>query len=482
VNAGLKLIQHIVVKTNSVPLLKDAYGIYYSLTVKCCAYFLSTVPGVSAVYLTGGLATGAVTYGLSDVDLIIFVNKNRASVLKRYENLSRIFPLLAAGEPAVYEADDVKHYLNNSSELKNLFLSYRLLPANGFSRLLYGESISLPSLAPDEAKLKFAAIGQSWSILINKLIISKTTGISLSYICSKLKRTFSENSDVVRKDSTPSGMEASETFSYCAEKIKEKARTLSWSEALEQISDGLNFEFSRKVMVSRENSLRIAEFVSAVKKDFPKIKSVLLSPVSYVALEEDRLGVFIVEREPLTLQEVKDLKNKLGHQILRQSLELYLLTEDVALSVQWAGSEWWHPSPVLWPFSDPLTFLHLQLDQSVCFGEPLKYPDAKVSYLKSVFASYGKTLVRSEKAKKLKHVNDRNLIRLPTNDFQHLFWQALQIKAAELEGTVFCCSHRIAEHWKSKTAAAWIPELQSEYVKDLSHTPTASEKLYPVAF
>lgn len=480
-----KVLQLLVIKT-SFPPFSWLYKAYYKLTVYCCVFVLRLFPEVTSVYLTGGIVSGRVVYGLSDIDLIVFVSGKKPRITRLCRRLSFFFPLLSLGEPAIYEEAEVENYIRYSSDVKHLFLGYRLSADSQLSRLLYGKNM-LQSQPVSEAHLNEGVLGQVWSIAINKLIVQKTDGVSLRYLNLKLRRQLGEDVAVpsAHQIQAASANEVEETFQLCFHKIKkladEKAKTYLLEPDSSSNMESMKLQKSETVLLTQKSKAQLQSFVNAVTGRFPCIKSILVSPVSYLSLEEDRLGLFLVVERALSLQEIKEIKETLGLSQSVQGLELYILTPYVAFSVQWVGSDWWHPSPLLWAWSEPLTFLHLEAEHCRYYGEPFHYSSQQRQMLQRAFAQQVQKTLSLEKAKRLHYVGHKNRARLTPWDFQHLFWQALQIKTAEQDNVVICSSEQLAKYWDQQLGTDWISQLQLQLSGDLDKRKTQTERLYALA-
>lgn len=91
-----------------------AYALVYRLACLLVVRSIRRQPGVVAIYLTGSLAAGGARYGLSDIDIKVFLEGRRdASVSQRirarFLRLRRIFPMLGPpDEKGIYFTDDLE--------------------------------------------------------------------------------------------------------------------------------------------------------------------------------------------------------------------------------------------------------------------------------------------------------------------------------------------------------------------------------------
>jgi len=96
-----------------VPPFTWGYALAYRLA---CAFVVRSIrrqPGVVAIYLTGSLAAGGARYGLSDIDVKVFLEGRRdaqvfQAVRARFLRLRRVFPMLGPpDEKGIYFLDDL---------------------------------------------------------------------------------------------------------------------------------------------------------------------------------------------------------------------------------------------------------------------------------------------------------------------------------------------------------------------------------------
>jgi len=139
-----RLVQGIVVRTNFPPF-SWCYALYYRLVLWVAVMALRGIPQVVSIYLTGGLSRNRISYGRSDIDIMVFVHESgEPAVRRRCKVLRFFFPVLPAREVGVFSADNLDQLLR-----KDIHLAYRLLYAPVPARLLHGPSL-IGTRAPED--------------------------------------------------------------------------------------------------------------------------------------------------------------------------------------------------------------------------------------------------------------------------------------------------------------------------------------------
>ena len=70
-----RLLQRVAVCTQFPPIVW-LYRAVYALAVRLCVRRIGRIRGVRSIYLRRGLASGRAVYGLSDIDLLVMVEKD----------------------------------------------------------------------------------------------------------------------------------------------------------------------------------------------------------------------------------------------------------------------------------------------------------------------------------------------------------------------------------------------------------------------
>ena len=149
------------------------YRQIYALAVRLCVRRLQRIRGVGAIYLRRGLASGRPLYGLSDIDLLVMVdrgqpNRVRAQVRYQYELLRRLIPMLPEGELALYDPEEFRTLHEQSP-----FYRHRFEQGRRHWQRLFGEDIfrHLPPPPPpeEERSLALQELSPAWYYLAQEL-------------------------------------------------------------------------------------------------------------------------------------------------------------------------------------------------------------------------------------------------------------------------------------------------------------------------
>ena len=149
------------------------YRQIYARAVRRCVRRLQRIRGVGAIYLRRGLASGRPLYGLSDIDLLVMVdrgqpNRVRAQVRYQYELLRRLIPMLPEGELALYDPEEFRTLHEQSPFYRHRFEQgrrhwQRLCGADIFRNL------PLPPPPEEERSLALQELSPAWYYLAQEL-------------------------------------------------------------------------------------------------------------------------------------------------------------------------------------------------------------------------------------------------------------------------------------------------------------------------
>ena len=150
---------------------------YYRLVISASVWMLRRFPGVKSVYLTGSFAGGRVLYGISDIDLVIFMEGQetdavRSRIDRGFSRLRIFFPVLGADRKSVFFLDGFDEKWADFPILQHLFDEnfYRY-------RLLYGKDVisamSLPALSDDAFRQSILWKMKYWMEKIVLILCSK---------------------------------------------------------------------------------------------------------------------------------------------------------------------------------------------------------------------------------------------------------------------------------------------------------------------
>ncbi len=101
-------VHHVLLRTQFPPFIQLYRG-FYALAVRACTLRLRRLKGVRGIYLWRGLAGGRAVYGLSDVDLLVVVERPEDSrpVERELVRLRRVFPVLPEDQTMIACAREV---------------------------------------------------------------------------------------------------------------------------------------------------------------------------------------------------------------------------------------------------------------------------------------------------------------------------------------------------------------------------------------
>ena len=150
-----RLLQRVAVRTQFPPFVW-LYRAIYALALRLCVRRLGRIRGVRSIYLRRGLASGRAVYGLSDIDLLVMVDKDAdggaaGRVRHQYGLLRSLIPMLPEEhELALYDPAQFRMLYE-----RNSFYRYRFDKGRRDWRRLRGEDIFaiLPPYVDDERRL-----------------------------------------------------------------------------------------------------------------------------------------------------------------------------------------------------------------------------------------------------------------------------------------------------------------------------------------
>jgi len=476
-----RLLRMFVVKTSFSPF-SYFYKACYLATLKIVVCVLKGLPEIKSVYLTGGLASGRLVPGLSDIDLFLFVKGSDLRVRRIFRVLNIFFPLLGKDELAVYDFDEVSNIFDTSRLGADLFLNYSFLPSSNRVRHLYGERIGpfaekLPELRPD---MKLGWLSYLWGVVIKHIIFNRYAGwMHLNHTCLKLRRQMSFANESLAPFKIPffaPGL-VEQTYDWCRNEMFKAGKQYGWPQSISENREELKFG-DLEILVTEPNKRRLATF----KEKAPvlangKIASILFGPSSFLELNEERLCVFIIEKEPLSLAETRELLYSIGPNDFSQWLEVYLLGNDIALSIQWISNNFC-AMPVYWPFMSPLLFLYLSKQEAAIYGKPLQLSQKEISGLTGHYYKKEKSLFADLNRKISRFIKHPNMARLPASDFQLFFWQALQLFAYEKEKKRCFSSKQLCRHFCTIKDLDWLSDFHNDFLRDLSGDKSDTERFF----
>jgi hypothetical protein len=422
---------------------------------------------VDSIYVSGSYAAGTAVLGLSDLDLVVFARGSGERIRARYETLSRFLPLFGRDELALYDRGDLPYHCR-----KDRYLKYRLASSAGAMRLLYGPPVSDDaSISAEEANASH--LGFQWAQLVKHLVLQRQPRFDLRFrhTCAKLDAKLGQggapagsNPDAVAEATYAAGVRRMRLLGSGATRSRERRATAA--------------DAWRRPWLSHASSELLKNFVVELQSRYrDSIDALLIAPRQVFPLDEEDIGVFIVERTALPLADVRELNAILGPwRTGRQRLSLYLLSDHVALAV---GRDDSHQHCLLTAAWDPLTFLELQQGHSLLFGE---LDTGGGSAFAAMWRKVAEARRRDAIADVRRFVHHPNMARLPATEFQIFFWQALQAHSALDEfGLPPRSSSELAGVFAADESLDWLHAMRREYLADLNGSASMTETFYQPA-
>ncbi|MGD0337126.1 MAG: glycosyltransferase, partial [Candidatus Omnitrophota bacterium] len=527
-----RIIQNFVVKTNYWPFTRF-YQAYYTLMLKIIIRRLKKHPEIAAIYLIASSAAGDSIYGLSDIDLIIIVKDNNPEtkwkVAGVYKKLSRFIPILKYDEMGVYGIEEVRRCYRQT----DLYLKYKFFTeCKKRGKLLYGSDILSEFNELADIQRNEFILGQlafTWAIFLKNFLNGHKTDNPLlqKYLCYKvtsdtckafistvnnqelfnrkeaLERA-AEQLDGARKRhvekiralaksgfTMPAPTLLSDTYAFCVRMIEttvEQMPHIRESSVEKQIHTRIDFDFENlDFIVSDDNRRKMQAVVALVREKYrEEVRSVLVSPFDLLhndPLDEENICLFIVPQRPLSLEAIMEFNAVIGENSSPQQLYLYMLTTDMAISLNRFDPGLIHSAlfPLEWM---DVVLLYLSNRSSVLLGQPLEY-DKTRKLVKNYFSQELLDWVSQHEKIVRKPISDQELIRWPAIEFQGFFWHALRLKLLEASRNsermfIPLSSKQVCRQCRKLTElnSPWLEEFHEEYEKDLNGVPSHSEAYF----
>lgn len=459
-----RALQFLVLRT-SFPPFAWLYAAYYSLAVHVAVWSLSRLPAVSSIYLTGGLALGKVTFGLSDIDLMIFVRGDESAVRRRWGWLRMAFPILPANEVGVFNLEGFDDLLADDPHLR-----YRLTV--GAHRLLFGPPVcqAPPKDGPRDFEALFGRLDFCWHLLVTKIINARPEVPKHErYLCEKLIRHFDLEGHV---GSQPAFPNPTAVFELGTRQMKALAKTHGWPQNPSRPGSPQQVDIDNvHLSVGAASERKVSQFVDLIiRQHSDLIASVLLGPRQVFPIAESQLGIYLIEKRPLGLADVQTLIAELGR-LAPNGVSLHLLTEDVSLCLTPMGLS----ESIACPLTHPATFAYLSSKRSVLYGAPL--PISRDRVLATLTAALPRQRIKLTREIR-RQVDLAHVVRHAPLAFQEHIWQALQLKAQETFGILPLTSLQVCHAWAGERDCGWLTSLHHEYRKDLDGLPSETERFY----
>jgi predicted nucleotidyltransferase len=531
-----KILRNIVVKTSFWPFSR-LYELYYNTALKIITHILKKQKEVVAVYLVAGMAAGDYVYGLSDIDLIVIVKdgkENKSKIDKIYRKLAYFIPVLLYEERGIFTTEEIF----SAYKERMFYLQYKFfIECRKAGKLLYGKDIlkDFPELS--EKDNEGSIINQLtfiWAILVKNFLINNVNDMVMqNYLCYKLsaeickafilvnnggemlsrkkaleriKDYLEENyimhiekmQELSRNSFDPKGRGfLQDTYNFCFYLLNRTVGQVNNDlynkvEEEAEIKDRFYFGFeSPGFILSDVNKQKIDNIVDLAQREYKEhIQSILISPFDLTHIDEQVICLFIIQKRDIPIETIKKLNAIIGHNQYQQRLYLYIVTSDMAASLNRA--DFLEPYTVLLlprcPYEIQLTFLYLSMPASVILGEPLDYnKKSRSAWMVYYFQDFVESIPQ-DKAIVLRLINDQNIVKVSNLKFQLFFWQALRLKLVEtsvLSGKILVPLSSAQVYQQCSNSQIfnfpWLKKFHDEYKKDLNGMPSDSEAYFPEA-
>jgi hypothetical protein len=161
-------VHHAVLRTQFRPFSRLHRG-YYALAVRACAWRLRRLRGVRALYLWRGLPKGRSVYGLSDVDLLVLVDRHEQveAVDRELGRLRLLFPVVPDRQAIITSVGELARIWEGDP-----FHAGRLSAGMREARCLFGPPLASlrPPAAPAERDVICEELVGPWQFLTWELM------------------------------------------------------------------------------------------------------------------------------------------------------------------------------------------------------------------------------------------------------------------------------------------------------------------------
>ncbi len=507
----------------SFPPVSYLFRKVYDLSIAIAVLVLKRVEGVLAIYLRRGAAKNEITYGISDIDLLVIIdgeNKEKQAVrmIKErvaltYNKLSRFIPLFGEVEKefGIYSASEFLGLYRDYD-----FYKYRFNEGKHTWRLLFGKDLvkDLPELQTEELYLPATEELKVWWPLINMELSPDS-----AYPRFKRKdlwyKAISEVSKVYLLIFHGENIQRRETalrevrkYLPCEERryvdrVQGYPKHLTSKEDLMpdelmklfiELSGKVVNEMEKKVYGGLEGRKAVinapnyrdliwdSNVLTLIEKLEKHVKREMEPFLDYIALipqvefnmdillnsDMDSLDLVLVEKELIPVQKLRWFNSFFEEVSPQQQVESFVTDGTIALSLQAKRPERCIKSPKRCPlFFSFLTQAPLKLSSAPVemHGEPTEL---------ALPLGFLEKFVPTRLAQIDRIVSDKNVYRMKTLDFLRFFWATARTKllSYQLDSDRVCIpvtSKQILEKLMefSPKDMPWLNDLHVEYTKEL---------------
>ena len=512
-----------IIMTFSFPPFTYMFRKVYDLSIAVAVLLLKRVEGVSTIYLRRGVAKNEITYGISDIDLLVIIaedNKEKQAVrlakervTLTYNKLSRFIPLFGEVEKelGIYSASEFSELYQDYD-----FYKYRFNEGKYTWKLLFGKDLvkGLPKLQDKELCLPATEELKVWWRLINMELSPDS-----AYPRFKRKdlwyKAISEVSKVyllICHGENIQSREAAlrEIKKYLPyeercymDRVRGYLKHLTSKEDLIpdelmklfiELSGKVVNEMEKKVYGGSEGRKAVinapnyrdliwdCNVLTLIEKLEKHVKRELEPFLDYIALipqvefnmdillnsDIDSLDLVLVEKELIPVQKLRRFNSFFEEASLQQQVESFIADGTIALSLRAKRPERCIKSPKQCPlFFSFLTQAPLKLSSVPVemHGEPTEF---------ALPLGFLEKFVPKRLAKIDKLVSDKHVYRMKTLDFLRFFWATARTKllSYQLDSDRVCIpvtSKQILEKLMefSPKDMPWLTDLHVEYTKEL---------------
>ncbi|MBN2186603.1 MAG: hypothetical protein JW732_04030 [Dehalococcoidia bacterium] len=522
-NKDIRYFAQKTIITLSFPPFTYLFRKAYDLSIAIAVLLLKRVEGVLAIYLRRGAAKNEITYGISDIDLLVLIDEEdkekqavrtiKERITLTYNKLSRFIPLLGEVEKefGIYSASEFFELYRDYD-----FYKYRFNEGKHTWKLLFGQDMvkKLPELQAEELYLPATEELKVWWPLINTELSPdsayprfkrKDLWYKAISEVSKVYLLIFQGENIQRRETAL--REVRKYLPYeercCVNRVQGYPKHLTSKEDLIpdelmklfiELSGKVVNEMEKKVYGGSEGRKAVinapnyrdliwdSNVLSLIEKLEKHVKQELEPFLDYIALipqvefnmdillnsDIDSLDLVLVENELIPVQKLKWFNSFLEEALPKQQVEPFITDGTIALSLRAKRPERCIKSPKRCPlFFSFLTRAPLKLSPVPVEmnGEPTEF---------ALPPGFLEKFVPTRLAQIDRIVSDKHVYRMKTLDFLRFFWATARTKLLSYQlGSNRVCipitSKQILEELMefSPKDMPWLNDLHVEYTKEL---------------